>query len=71
MLFADLLSLHLVTNHTNLMTWDVVVQTLMEIAETEAVETEAVETEAVETEAVVTEVVVVHFEFAVLSGNVP
>ena len=43
------------------MTWDVVVQTLMEIAETEAVETEAV----------LTEVVVVHFEFAVLSGNVP
>ena len=43
------------------MTWDVVVQTLMEIAETEAVETEAV----------LTEVVVVHFEFALLSGNVP
>ena len=45
-----------VTNHTNLMTCDVVVQTLMEIAETEVV---------------LIEVVVVQFEFAVLSGNVP
>ena len=52
------------------MTWDVVVQMLVQ---TEVVEIEVVVTQIVVTEAVVIEValVVVHFEFALLSGIVP
>ena len=62
-----------VSNHTNLMMWDVIVQLLTEpeIAETEIVETDVVETEAVVTEVVLIELVVVQLEFALLSGNVP
>jgi len=53
------------------MTWNVVVQMLMEIVETEVAETDIVEIEAAVPKVLLIEVVIAHFEFAVLSGNVP
>ena len=69
------------SNCANLMAWDVVVQMVVEVVETEIAEIEVVEREVVEPEIVVTkavapwvvllELVVVQFEFALLSGIVP
>ena len=49
------------------MTWDVVVQMLIEVGEIDVVETEIV----VVTEVALVELVVVQFEFALLLGIVP
>ena len=58
------------------MTWDVIVQMLMEAVETDIVETDVLEIEIVVIEDAVPEVVlielvVVQLEFALLNGTVP
>ena len=53
------------------MTWDVIVQMLMEVVETDVVEKEIVVIEAAAPEVVLIELVVVQLEFVLLNGIVP